>query len=337
MQSVFANQGVSFEVIAIDDCSKDRSVEIAREFPCRVIALQNNIMSANCRNLASRLCPGRNTLFFSILMRSCRRIHSNVFAEVFEQHPDVVAGVGSFEADTPMDGFFSKFKNLRHHYTHQSGNPEGSTLDSGKTAIRKAIFDQYGGFEPSFQPASIEDIALGYKLARNNHRILFCNDIQVSHLKAFTLKELVLSDILDRAVPWTGLMIRDRMWRNNLNTSSGNMLSVFCSWLIPLAVLMAAFVNFCLGGGVVIGALLFIWFSNRGLLGVANRNFGFIFWVKSLFFIPFMYFYQGIGLVLGIFIYLTWGGPVKHNKRPPDPEYTIFESDLSSNSIVEVI
>jgi glycosyltransferase involved in cell wall biosynthesis len=319
LESIFSNRGVAYEVIVVNDASTDNSGDLALEFPCKLISLDSNIMSANCRNLGARHALGDILLFFDSdqVMRpdTIRR-----FVDVLRQNPDVDAVVGAFEADTPMPGFFSKFKNLRHHYEHQIADPEGATLASGLTAIRKSVFDLHGGFEPAYQPASIEDIALGYKLRRNNHRIRFRGDIQVSHLKGYTFTELVVSDIVNRAIPWTTLMIRDRIWKNDLNTKNANVASVALSWLIPLLPITTALLS---GGIIAAACLLIIWMANSGLLRAALRHFGFFFLVKAMLFIPVMYFYQGLGLMAGIAAY-AFGRPVTRDRRPPDARYEIL-------------
>jgi GT2 family glycosyltransferase len=324
LASVFASVGVSFEVIVIDDASADGTMDVAREFPCRVIAMRQNVMSANARNLGAQHAHGEILVFFD----ADELMHPDTlerFARALREHPEFDAVVGSLEADTPTPGFFSRFKNFQHHFTHQSARTEGATLDSGRMAIRRAVFDHLGGFEPAFSGASIEDIALGYRMTRAGHRIRFEPSIQVVHLKGYTLGEMVRSDVLHRAIPWTGLMLRERIFRNDLNTSGGNVASVAAAWLLPVALASVA-----LGwapGWVLAGALVAaIWFWNRRFLGAARREFGSGFAARAALFLPAMYFYQGGGLLLGIAAYL-FGGSVAEQRAAPEMHYEIFEPE----------
>jgi hypothetical protein len=50
--------------------------------------------------------------------------------------------------------------------------------------------------------------------------------LQGKHLKRWEFGSLLKSDLLDRAVPWTELIFRDRMLINDLNLSLSNRLSV---------------------------------------------------------------------------------------------------------------
>lgn len=200
LESVFRSEGVGLEVILVDDASTDETGRIARRFPCRVISVAANIMAANCRNLGARHARGEVLVFVDadeiVAPDTVRR-----FVQALRHEPGVDAVVGSLTADTPEPGFFSKLKNFQHHYTHQTADAEGATLDSGRMAIRREVFEKLGGFEPAFAGASIEDIALGYRMSRRGHRIRFDPSIQLVHLKDYTLAGMVRSDILHRAIP----------------------------------------------------------------------------------------------------------------------------------------
>ncbi len=322
LASVFANRGVTYEVLLVNDASTDSTEQLALEFPCRVVSLGKNIMSANCRNLGAQLARGEIIVFFDAdqLMEPDTLLG---YANALDAHPGVTAIVGSLAPDTPMPGFFSRFKNFQHHHTHQTAEREGATLASGLVALRRDAFLALGGFEPAFSGASIEDIALGYRMIRTGHRIRFEPSIQMVHLKAYTFKSMVRSDILHRAIPWTGLMLRERVFRSDLNTRSGNVASVTLAWLIPLFLLAWAF-GFATGAALAAGAWLAIVLLNRVFLGAARRQFGLWFAARSAAFLPLMYFYHGVGLIAGTIAFLR-GGSVAKRREPPKPEYRILE------------
>ena len=100
LDSVFASEGVSFEVVLVDDASTDDTADIARDRGCRVISVSSNIMSANCRNLGARHAGGEILVFFDAdeVMRpdTLRR-----FVDVLRGDPDIDAVVGSLTAETP--------------------------------------------------------------------------------------------------------------------------------------------------------------------------------------------------------------------------------------------
>lgn len=322
LESVMRSQGVSFEVIVVNDASTDETEQIARRHGCRVVSVERNIMSANCRNLGARHARGEILVFFDadelMAADTLRR-----YLDVLRDDPGVAAVVGSLTADTPAEGFFSRFKNFQHHYTHQTAEREGTTLDSGRMAVRRAVFEQLGGFEPAFAAASIEDIALGYRMSRAGHRIRFEPAIQVVHLKRYTLAGMVRSDILHRAIPWTGLMLRERVFRNDLNTRGGNVGSVVLAWLIPPA-LLAGLLGVSAGWWAAAVAVALIWLLNAAFLATAARRLGGGFALQAAVFLPFMYFYHGLGLLAGVLAYL-FGGSVARDRSAPRADYRVIE------------
>jgi len=92
-------------------------------------------------------------------------------------------------------------------------------------------------------------------------------------------------------------MLRERTWKNDLNTGMSNIISVLLAMLtLPLCILLGIKYG-------VMAAIFFvsaIWIMNLELLHLAFSHFRFLFLMKSLMFIPFMYFYEGIGVIMGI-------------------------------------
>ena len=326
LESVLASEGVTFEVIVVNDASTDATARVAQDFGCRVISLRANILSANCRNLGAELARGEIVVFFDADQTMAPDTLKK-YAAVLDREPEVTAVVGSLAARTPLPGFFSQFKNFQHHYTHQTADPEGTTLASGLMAVRRDAFLALGGFEPAFAGASIEDIALGYHMVRNGHRIRFAPAIQVVHWKGYTLRQLIHSDIVHRAVPWTGLMLRERVYRNDLNTKGGNVASVGVAALAVLGTL-AGIVGLQPGWFVALGAVALIVLLNRHFLAAIQREFGLSFAVRSAVFLPLMYTYYGVGLLAGIGAYAS-GKSVASGRRAPEPDYELIEPEPS--------
>ena len=64
-----------------------------------------------------------------------------------------------------------------------------------------------GGHDERYRRPCIEDIELGYRLRDAGHEIRLCRDLQVKHLKRWRLGDMLTTDLLKRAVPWTRLML----------------------------------------------------------------------------------------------------------------------------------
>lgn len=327
LQALFRSAGVRLEVIVVDDASTDGTADIARRQPCRVVRVARPIMAANARNLGAEHARGEVLVFVDadevVLPETVAR-----FVDALRRHPDVDAVVGSLTAATPAPGFFSRFKNLQHHVTHHTAATEGSTLDSGRMAIRRAVFHAIGGFEPAFAGASIEDIALGYRMRKLGHRIRFEPGIQLVHLKHYTFLDMVRSDILHRAIPWTGLMLRERVFRNDLNTRSGNIASVALACAVPAA-MVAGLAGLAAGWVLAAVAAVAVVALNGPLVRAARAAYGLRFAVLTAAFLPLMYLYHGLGLVLGVGAYFA-GRSVARPRTRPVAEYAILEPDAES-------
>jgi hypothetical protein len=119
-----------------------------------------------------------------------------------------------------------------HCFVHQNGKRTASTFWSGCGAIRRSVFLKYGGFDESYQRPAIEDIELGYRLSRNHCKIVLDKNIVVKHLKRWTFWGLLKTDVFDRGIPWTELILRDRFLPNDLNLQVSQRISVALVFVI---------------------------------------------------------------------------------------------------------
>jgi glycosyltransferase involved in cell wall biosynthesis len=311
--SIAKNSNIPHEVVVVDDMSSDHSTDIATEYSCRLIRSKSHLMAAACRNLGAAAARSELILFFDadeIMPADCLSEFVAAFGDA-----RVSAVVASFTPDTPQEGYFSKFKNFRHHYIHQRASIDGRTLASGFTAVRKKTFDLCGGFEGPFGPASIEDIALGHKLSSEGFQIVFRPDIQVVHLKAYTLASLLQCDV-DRAVSWTVLMLRDRYWVWDLNTGPEQIVSVLAAaGMLISTVLPSVWV-----GAALTLSFITILIANWCLLRKAYFQFGRMFVLKAALFLPVMYAFHGMGLVGGSIAFaLGWSNTLRQPIRHSEP------------------
>jgi GT2 family glycosyltransferase len=147
------------------------------------------------------------------------------FVAVFTNEPDLAAVFGSYDSNPGETDLLSQYRNLLHHYVHQSGRAAASTFWSGCGAIRRSVFLAHNGFDTSYLRPSIEDIELGYRLCAAGERIRLAKHIQVKHLKRWTLWGILVTDIRDRALPWTALIRRTKQLPNDLNLGYAHRLS----------------------------------------------------------------------------------------------------------------
>ena len=158
------------QVIVVDDGSTDRSAHIAQEMGFKVISTAGRTGASNARNLGARHAIGDVLLFVdadcSVKQDVIGRVRSLV-----ENHTDTDAFVGSYDDAPTAKNMLSQYKNLLHHLTHQMSAPEGHTFWGACGVIRRAAFEQLGGFDRRYSKASIEDIELGYRLKAAGKKI----------------------------------------------------------------------------------------------------------------------------------------------------------------------
>ena len=131
--------------------------------------------------------------------------------------------------------FLSQYKNLMHCFVHQNAESEASTFWSGCGAIRREVFLAMSGFDASsYTRPAIEDIELGYRMRRAGRRILLDRDLRVKHLKKWTFWGLLKTDVLDRGIPWTELILRDHKMPNDLNLQISQRVSIGLVYLMLL-------------------------------------------------------------------------------------------------------
>jgi glycosyltransferase involved in cell wall biosynthesis len=291
----------SFEIIVIDDASTDNTAEIARERGYTVLKLDSQSGPAVARNYGAEHAKGEILLFIDsdVLVK---KDTLGLIASAFIDNPDISAVFGSYD-DTPSDkDFLSQYRNLLHHYVHQQSNPDAATFWAGCGAVRKDVFVELKGFDHMrFAEPSIEDIELGYRMRDNGYKIKLDKNLQVTHLKHWGWYSMIKTDIFNRAVPWSKLILQTKSLPEDLNLRISDRVSTaFVGLLlIGLFVLALDLLNIYnpLSTGLLLTIIAIIIVSlialNRELYGffLAKRGLKFTLLVIPLHFL--YYFYCG--------------------------------------------
>jgi GT2 family glycosyltransferase len=265
------------EIIVVDDASTDESAAVVAGLPVQVVRLTTNAGPAAARNYGARQARGDLLLFVDsdVVLPPGALDH---VARRFDEHPDVAAVFGSYDASPAAEGIVSRYKNLLHHFMHQHGEAQASTFWAGCGAIRRSVFEEVGGFDQHrFRRPSIEDIELGYRLRRAGYRILLDPTLQGTHLKRWTLRSLLWTDVTRRAIPWSRLILETREPVDDLNLRHQQRLSAaliglaaVCLGLAPLWTWLAAIATGALLTVIILNRHLYGFFAGRGGLAFAG-------------------------------------------------------------------
>jgi len=259
------------EVIVVDDASRDETPALAASKGARVVRQPVNGGPSRARNAGAREARGEILYFVDADVV----VHPGAIAHVLaflDAQPAATAMFGSYDDQPAVPGVVSQYRNLLHHYTHQTGRREASTFWSGCGAIRREAFLAVGGFDERSHPRCIEDIELGYRLRQGGHSIVLDPSLLCTHLKQWTLRSMVLTDVFCRAIPWARLNRARGRAPDDLNIKQSQKLSVLLTGLALLGLPLALLSPWFLAGAAL--AVILVVALNRHLFQFLCRTRG---------------------------------------------------------------
>jgi GT2 family glycosyltransferase len=247
----------SVEIVIVVDGGTDQSWQLANASGAKVFQRSESGGPALARNLGAKAAIG-DILFF---MDADVEINEDTLPQVirlFRDHPTVDAMIGSYDDAPGAQNFLSQYKNLFHHYTHQTSSEQAATFWGACGAVRRDVFWTVGGFDEAYRYPSVEDIDLGYRLARSGYQIRLCKTIQVKHLKQWGVVSLLRAELFYRAIPWTELIWRDRQFANDLNLKASSRISLVLAYFLVALVIMSLFWMGAFAIAIVVAILLIL-------------------------------------------------------------------------------
>jgi len=300
LKTVSALQPPPMELIVVGDGDTDGSADMAAQFNAKVIRLAERGGPARARNVGAWRARGEILLFIDADVAVPPNLLHCVI-EGFDAAPHAAAVMGSYDCDPFAQGVISQYKNLLHHYVHQQSNEEAMTFWGACGAIRRDVFMEMGGFDERYSRPCVEDIDLGYRLRAAHYAIRLQKTLQVKHLKLWNFFSLLNSDIRDRAVPWTELIMRYRMFRNDLNLRYSDRLSVIAMFVLLLTAPMVAWVPALMIVPGSMALLLLILNARLYRFFIAQRGIAFVLAVIPLHWLSVLY--SGLAFMAGLIRY----------------------------------
>lgn len=313
-------RGTVTEVIVVDDASGEPSTQdMARRFGATILEMKTNAGPSAARNCAARHSTGDILWFVDADVVA----HESGPAEIRAALSDEAVGAvfGSYDNNPPERNFASTYKNLVHRYYHQRAKPESDSFWSGCGAVRRSVFFDVGGFEEAtFGRPAVEDVELGNRIRRAGWKIRLSHDLLGTHLKRWTLADVVRTDIFHRAVPWSNLILTGRGVNNDLNVSMSERLKAAVAWLwsLSIAILLAT-------GFHPLSAISFLVLTltiaalNAPLVAFFGRERGASFALRAVLFHQFYYLYSSATFAICALRLQLPGADEKHGDAAPKP------------------
>ncbi len=176
-----------FEIVLVDDGSTDQSRAIAAGFPLRVVPTAGRIGPAAARNLGADAAEGELLFFLDADVMVRPDTLSRIVA-AFER--DEIEGViGVQAAEMRHRDLVSQYKNLWMRWTYCRRRGEVPLFYTTAAAIRRDAFLRAGGFDQGYATPNVEDTAFGQKLARLGIRVCIDPELEVEHVRRYSLAQ----------------------------------------------------------------------------------------------------------------------------------------------------
>ncbi|HUW62070.1 MAG TPA: glycosyltransferase [Candidatus Bathyarchaeia archaeon] len=186
LASLQRQEYADFHTIVVDDASVDDTPAVAARYKTDYVRIEKRQGPANARNRGAALTQSEWLVFADA---------DTVFA------PDTLAAidrmldlsgadalVGSYAGRPANSGFVPRYKALWERCVIDEGirlNEQGyqqiNAWAPRPGVVRRAAFDQIGGFNTGFLGADLEDVDLGHRLSDAGYLIAFAPGIRILH------------------------------------------------------------------------------------------------------------------------------------------------------------
>lgn len=200
------------EIIVVDDASNDRTVELVKHYPVKLIINDKKQGSAKARNLGVSNAKGEKIIFFD----SDIVINPDTLSKLIKSFKSVSEQgtlIGIYAIQPLNKGFAPEYKALLdYNHWRQVDSNRVTSFEPRCAIIRKETFVEFGGFNEKIKGADVEDYEFGYRLLKK-YNIYLDKSIQVQHRFPSKMSNIIIN-FLQRGSSWTELFLKRKKFDN---------------------------------------------------------------------------------------------------------------------------
>ena len=199
----------AWELVVVDDGSNDDTPIVAAQYADKLLRLRPGARGPGyARNRGFELTLGECIAFVNAdVMVGTDTLRKSL--TVLTEHLDIGAVFGVCDASALTTGFLSDYRSLVQRYYHGKDANDAVIFSSACGVVRSSVFEKAGGYDEwHFSRRQLEDLELGQRIRALGERISVQPGIRATHLRKWTLRRMVATEIFDRAVPWMRLVKR---------------------------------------------------------------------------------------------------------------------------------
>jgi glycosyltransferase involved in cell wall biosynthesis len=274
LSSLFSSNYPNFEVIVVDDFSTDGSIEVIRQFPCRLICLQQHRGASIARNTGAG-DSSEEVLFFIDADCVVSVDTLGLAAKAWADNKNSVIG-GSYARTAYDNSFYSNFQAVLINYSELKYR-EPDYVASHAMVMSKEVFEKNMGFPEEFMPV-MEDVEFSHRLRRSGTSLIMDSSIIVRHIFNYSFRES-FRNAFKKAKYWTAYSLNNKDLTKDSGAASVELkfsvLSACLTYIFFLCFLISfnAFFPACM-----ITVFMFNLWLSRGLIKAffspINRSFG---------------------------------------------------------------
>lgn len=294
LQAIRESNYPNYELIVIDDGSRDKTCSIVERYADKVVRLKENYGRNYARKVGIEASEGEIVINIDsdVVIKQDTIIR---IVNYFKKHQNIDAITGILSKDCPHLNFFSQYKNLYMHYMFKR-LPEKITYLLGSIyALRRTVIAMR-----NYDVRYADDTALGQQIFLSGKQIVLLKDLEVAHLKKYDLFSFVKNDFL---IPfdWAKIFLRYKGWRQLGRNKTGfahvSIRQLMGVALAPMIILMliAEIFNASFLPGLLFLISAWFMFSSHFIVSLAKEK-GVLFGLLA----SFATFFDNIIMFLGI-------------------------------------